>query len=113
MTKNSISPGAVVTVDFPGATGVKRHPALILSTDLYQRTRPDVIIGLLTSQVAAAVQPTDYILQNWSAAGLRLPTAFRTYLSTMPVGAVSVIGHLSPRDWAEVKRCLTQALAVV
>lgn len=82
MSKNSISPRIVVTVDFPGATGVKRRPALIISTDLYHRTRPDIIIGVLTSQVSAATQPTDYILQDWSAAGLRLPTAFRTYLST-------------------------------
>ncbi len=113
MSKNSISPGIVVTVDFPGATGVKRRPALIVSTDLYHRTRPDVIIGVLTSQISAATRPTDYILQDWSAAGLRLPTAFRTYLSTVPNNAVTVIGSLSANDWEGVKHCLAQALAVI
>src|SRR5262245_9337276 len=112
MTRNSISPSVIVTVDFPGATGIKRRPALVVSTDLYQHTRPDVIIGLLTSQVASATQPTDYVLQDWSSAGLRLPTAFRTYLSPVPVGAVTVIGRLSARDWEGVKHCLIKALAV-
>ncbi len=113
MNQNSIEPGIVITVDFPGATGIKRRPALIVSTNLYHRTRPDVIISVLTSQLAAAKQPTDYVLQDWSAAGLRLPTAFRTYLSTVPNNAVIMIGRLSPQDWEGVKDCLAQALAIV
>ena len=72
-----------------------------------------LIIGVLTSQLAAASQPTDYILQDWSVAGLRLPTAFRTYLSTVPSSAVIVIGRLSTHDWERVQHCLAQALAVV
>ena len=113
MSKNSISPGSVITVDFPGATGIKRRPALVISTNLYHRTRPDVIISVLTSQLSAANQPSDYILQDWSQAGLRLPTAFRVYLSTVPNNAITSIGHLSTKDWEEIQRCLKQALAVV
>jgi mRNA interferase MazF len=112
MNKNSISPSIVVTVDFPGATGIKRRPALVISTNLYHHTRPDVIIGVLTSQISGANPPTDYVLQDWAQAGLRLPTAFRVYSSTVPNNAVTAIGHLSPKDWEEIQRCLKQALAV-
>lgn len=39
-------PGDVVTVNFPGALGAKRRPALVVSTDTYHKTRPDVILAL-------------------------------------------------------------------
>jgi len=61
-------------VDFAGATGVKRRPVVVLSSDLYHQHRPDVVLGSLTSQIASATFPTDYILQDWSAAGLHQPS---------------------------------------
>lgn len=39
--------GDVVTVDFPGVTGVKRRPAVVLSLTKYHANRPDVIVGLI------------------------------------------------------------------
>jgi len=50
-------PGDVVTVDFPGALGIKRRPAVVVSTDTYHTTRPDVILAVLTSRVAGATAP--------------------------------------------------------
>ncbi|HVC98182.1 MAG TPA: type II toxin-antitoxin system PemK/MazF family toxin [Pirellulales bacterium] len=66
--------GDVVVADFPGAMGVKRRPAVVLSSSTYHTVRPDVIIGLITSQTASAAGPTDYLLLDWAAAGLRLPS---------------------------------------
>ena len=77
------NPGDVVTVDFPGATGVKRRPAVIVSTAAYHAARPDVILGLLTTQTAKAIGPTDYLLQDWAAAGLHNPSVFRAFLATL------------------------------
>jgi mRNA interferase MazF len=107
-----LKPGDVVTVDFPGALGVKRRPAVVVSTHTYHTTRPDVVLGLLTSQTAGATGPTDYILQDWSAAGLHSSSAFRVFLATLPASSVVVIGHLSDRDWQEVQARLRIALAV-
>lgn len=111
--KQTVRPGDVVTVDFPGATGVKRRPAVIVSTDDYHAARPDVILGLLTSQVAGATAPTDYPLQDWSVAGLRQLSAFRAFLVTMPKASVRVIGHLSDHDWQEVQTRLKIAVSVL
>lgn len=72
----AIQPGDVVTVEFPGATGTKRRPAVVLSTATYHTTRPDVILGLLTSQTSGAVHPSDYLLLDWQQAGLRKPSLF-------------------------------------
>ena len=105
-------PGDVVTVDFPGALGVKRRPAVVISTDAYHAARPDVILALLTSQTAAASGPTDYLLQDWLAAGLHSPSALRAFLATLPAASIVVIGHLSNRDWQEVQARFRMALAV-
>ena len=105
-------PGDVITVDFPGALGIKRRPAVVLSAPIYHATRPDLVLGLLTSQIAGAIGPTDYVLQDWAAAGLHSPSAFRSFLATLPAANVAVIGHRSNRDWQEVKTRLCVALAV-
>ncbi len=45
-----VESGDLVTVDFPAVTGIKRRPAVVLSLETYQANRPDVIVGLITSQ---------------------------------------------------------------
>ncbi|AFY53908.1 growth inhibitor [Rivularia sp. PCC 7116] len=103
--------GDVVTVDFPGVTGVKRRPALILSSATYHKNRPDIIVGLITSQTTG-LGVTDYVLQDWKIAGLRVSSAFRCFIVTLPQSANPVlIGHLSERDWQEVRKCLKTSLA--
>ena len=63
----SVNPGDVVTVDFPGATGVKRRPAVVLSSTIYHSKRPDVILGLITSKTKG-LSATDHVLQDWKSA---------------------------------------------
>jgi mRNA interferase MazF len=107
-----LKPGDVVVVDFPGVTGVKRRPAVVVSSDVYHSIRPDVILGLITSRVAGAIGPTDYALGDWATAGLRLPSLFRSFLVTVPRTAVhQVAGHLSDGDWLAVRARLGTALA--
>jgi mRNA interferase MazF len=108
-----VKPGDVVTVDFPGVRGTKRRPAVVVSTDTYHRTRPDAILGLLTSQVAAATGPTDCVLRDWQTAGLHGQSAFRAFLATMPTASLTTIGHLSEQDWRKVQGCLQVALAII
>jgi mRNA interferase MazF len=108
----ALKPGDVVVADFLGAPGFKRRPTVVITTDLYQATRPDVILAELTTQVAMATAPTDYILRDWAAAGLYKPSAFRVYVNTLaPVGVVW-IGALTGRDWQEVQARLRLGLAV-
>jgi mRNA interferase MazF len=103
--------GDIVTVDFPGVTGIKRRPAVILSSNIYNTTRPDVIIGLITTQTIR-LGATDYILQDWSAAGLRIASVFRCFIVTLPQSANLVsIGHLSDLDWKGVCDCIKIAFA--
>ncbi|MDQ3649260.1 MAG: type II toxin-antitoxin system PemK/MazF family toxin [Acidobacteriota bacterium] len=110
----SYKAGDLVTLDFPGVTGTKRRPAVVLSSAAYHAARPDVIVGLITSQTAGAIAFTDYLLQDWQAAGLRLPSAFRAFLVTIPrTATVARIGRLSDADWQEVRARMLITLDVV
>jgi mRNA interferase MazF len=106
-------PGDVVAINFPGVTGVKRRPAVVLSSEEYHSARPDITVGLITSQTSAALPSTDYALRDWGIAGLHAPSAFRSFLVTLPPTSQPVlVGRLTERDWKEVVKCLRRALAV-
>jgi mRNA interferase MazF len=102
--------GDVVTVDFPAVTGIKRRPAVVLSSEIYHLNRPDVIVGLITSQTKN-LGVTDYILQDWQKSGLRVPSVFRSFIVTLPPSAnVIVIGKLSEQDSQGVRNCVKLSL---
>lgn len=101
-----MKPGTVVTVDFRGATGVKRRPAVVVSSSVYHDERPDVILAVVTSQVEKSNAKTDYLLSDWSSANLTKPSAVRIFLLTSPKTSVIKIGELSENDWGEVQKRL-------
>lgn len=107
----TFNPGDVVTVDFPGVTGTKRRPAVVLSSATYHTIRPDVIVGLITSQTTV-LGATDYTLQDWTTAGLRVASVFRSFVVTLPRSAnLVLIGKLSEHDWKGVRACVKVAFA--
>ena len=109
----TLKPGDVVVADFPGVTGIKRRPAVVVSTYSYHNHRPDAILGAVTTNLSAATAPTDYILTDWAVEGLRHSSAFRAFLITLPQKDIlAVIGHLSNTDWTAVRKCLRRAISV-
>jgi mRNA interferase MazF len=95
--------GDVVWVEFPGVVQTKRRPAVVLSSTTYHSTRPDIIVGLVTSQTTKSNAPTDFLIRDWRSAGLRVPSSFRAFIVTLPQSAVvSTMGNLVPADWTEV-----------
>jgi mRNA interferase MazF len=105
-----VKSGDVVTVDFPAVTGIKRRPAVVLSSETYHENRPDVIVGLITSQTKN-LGVTDYVLQDWQTSGLRVPSVFRSFIVTLPPSAnLVVIGKLSEQDSQGVRNCVKLSL---
>jgi mRNA interferase MazF len=96
-------PGDVVLCNFIGARGMKRRPAVIISTDALHAAGADAIAAELTTQMKKATQATSYELQDWAAAGLRQPSVFRCYLSMILKDDAIVVGRLSDRDWQEAQ----------
>jgi mRNA interferase MazF len=104
--------GDIVVVDFVGVRRIKRRPAVIISSDIYRQWRPDMIIGMLTGQVAKATAPPDYLLRDWQIVGLVKPTAFRAFLYTASrKSIIATIGHVTDHDWQEIVRCIRTAMA--
>ncbi len=104
--------GTVVIADFAGATGIKRRPALVISTALYHAERPDVILTIITSQITKSNAKTDYILEDWASAGLTKPSVMRVYLGMKTPLELTEIGKLSDRDWSEVQKRLRISIEV-
>src|SRR5438874_6674106 len=103
--------GEVFWLDFPGAVKTKRRPAVVVSSHEYHRKRPDAILGLVTSQISKATTPTDHVLNDWTIAGMKVPSAFRTFLVTVPQAVLTArLGRLSDADWQAVQECVRRAL---
>ncbi len=102
----SFSPGDVVVFLSPDIQGPKRGPAVVVSTNDYHASRPDAVVGLLTSQVNQTLCASDHLLVDWPQAGLRKLSVFRAFLTTSPQSEMTYIGHLSARDWVAIQTCL-------
>lgn len=107
-----MKPGDVAVCLFPGTEAAKTRPAVVLSTALYQQHRPDVIVGLITTQVPKVLSPTDCLLLDWKQAGLHAPSYFRLFLVTIPQRDARMVGRLSEADWASVRQCFAAGLAI-
>ena len=107
-----LKPGDVVTARFRGAIATKYRPTVVVSTDLYQATRPDVVVAELTTNIVDATGPTDYVLHDWATAGLHRQSAFGAYFGMHLPSELRWIGHVSDRDWQEIQARLRLALAV-
>ncbi len=102
----------IVISSFPGVVSSKRRPAVVISSETYHRERPDVILALVTTNLANATNATNYILRDRSSANLNRPSAVRNFLFTLPKSEVTEIGELSDRDWTEVQKRLRISIEV-
>ena len=105
-----IEPGDVVTAYLPGASETKRRPPVVVSTLAYHAARPDVLLALITSQVQDANTEFDAVIYDWREAGLKLPSAMRSFLFSKRAADVQRIGRLSNADWTEVQERLRKAV---
>lgn len=107
-----MKPGDVVVGVLAGALETKVRPAMVIASSTYLVERPDVPVGILTTKAPKPTTSTDCILRDWQFAGLRTESYFRAYVLTMHRSELTVIGHLSDRDWSEVKVRVRAAFAV-
>ena len=86
--------------------------ALWYQAGFINKRAPDVLLAVVTSNIAIATAPTDFVLFDWREAGLSEPSAVRIYISPRWQHQVTRIGHLSDADWNEVQARLRLALEV-
>jgi mRNA interferase MazF len=107
-----LRPGDVVVGVLVCAQETKVRPAVVIASSTYLAERRDVLLGIVTTKLPKPPGATDHILLDWRSAGLRAESCFRAYVLTAHRSELSVIGHLSARDWDAVRACVRAAFAI-
>jgi mRNA interferase MazF len=106
--------GSIVLLPFPytDQTGLKRRPALILSTDAYNARRADIIVAPITGNLSTR-QADDTLLADWAAASLLKPSVVKGIIGTVEQRlVVRVLGTLSANDLHKVEQTFANALGL-
>ena len=93
--------GDIVLVPFPftDQSGVKKRPAVIVSSTVYNQARRDVVIMAITSQLKPSGAFGEVIVQDWQAASLLKPSAIKPVFATIEQTLIlKRLGQLSNRD---------------
>ena len=101
--------GDIILVPFPftDQSTVKKRPAVIISSDDYNRYRPDVVIMAVTSQMRSADYFGDIAGKEWQQAGLLKPSVVKPILTTVEKGLViRQLGRISNDDRSELMTTL-------
>jgi mRNA interferase MazF len=107
--------GDVVLVGFPftNLQAIKKRPAVVISSKLYQQNRPDVILMAITSQIRQPVAVGEIFLENWQAVGLLKPSVIKPLIATLEQNQViKVMGKLSEPDQKRLHRTIQTILEV-
>ena len=101
----------LVEIAFSGEVGRKRRPAVIISTDTFNKAGIKRIVAAITGNITPPFRPGDTLLNDWAKAGLLKPSAVRGVLATVDVWDISsFLGSMSSRDLANVEKNLASIL---
>ena len=105
--------GDVILVPFPFTDGSssKKRPAIVISSDDYDRSKPDVILIAVTSQVNIELQFGEILVTDWSAAGLLKPSIIKPVIATVERNLViRKLGELKSPDLEALENILQQII---
>ncbi len=101
--------GDIVLVPFPftDQSAIKKRPAVIISSDEYNRNRPDIILMAVTSQMRSADFYGDLTVKQWQKAGLLMPSVIKPICTTIEKPLVlKTLGRLQKQDMADLDEAL-------
>lgn len=100
-------------MDFTDRSGSKLRPAVVLSSDEYNRRTPDVLIASVTGNLSAIPHPGDHRIKRWKASGLLKPSLAQTKLATVEATIIRrKLGQLDEEDLATLSHGLREALVL-
>jgi mRNA-degrading endonuclease toxin of MazEF toxin-antitoxin module len=101
--------GDVVLVPFPftDQTGLKKRPAIVVSSAAYQKQRRDLIIMAVSSQIRSAPVFGEFEVVEWKKAGLLVPSVSKPILTTIEKRLVlKKLGSLHAADLRSLQASL-------
>ena len=93
--------GDIILVPFPftDQTSSKKRPAVVISSDIYNNDRPDIILMAVTSQMRRLGNTGEAEVKDWQEAGLLKPSLIKPILTTIEKNlVVKKLGNLSEKD---------------
>lgn len=103
----------LVPMDFTDRSASKVRPAVVISSEEYNRTSPDVLIASITSNRNALPHPGDHRIREWKAAGLLKPSLAQTKLATVEAPVIRrKLGELAAEDLETFDAGLREALGI-
>ena len=93
--------GDLVLVPFPftDQTATKKRPAVVVSSDGYNKARPDLILMAITGQFSGHFRIGEIIVSDWKAAGLLKASTIKPILTTVEKSLIiRTLGELSHQD---------------
>jgi mRNA interferase MazF len=105
--------GDVVLVPFPftSQAASKRRPAVVVSKQIYNTARPDVVVMAVTSQLRPSSGPGEVWIHQWHVAGLLKPSAVKPVFATLEQALVlRRLGSLGAGDKAALREAIAESL---
>lgn len=103
--------GDLVLVPFPftDQTGIKKRPAIVVSSEAYQHQRPDVVLMAVTSRI---LQPAgnlgEVLIIEWQKAGLPKASLIKPVFTTIEKKLIlRKLGELQESDRAALRQTLS------
>jgi mRNA interferase MazF len=106
--------GDVVLVGFifPDETGIKRRPAVIISSDVYHTGREEAIIAAITSRTDR-ILVGDHLIDNWQGSGLLFPSVATSIIRTIKQSMIArKLGSMRPPDMEVIDNKLRLVLGL-
>lgn len=103
----------IVLVPFPftNQENIKKRPATIISSAAYNKTKPDLIIMAVTSQIKPAQGLGEFQVSDWQGAGLLKPSVVKPVITTIEKHLIiKTLGHLKKDDQSMLRQTIEAIL---
>jgi mRNA interferase MazF len=105
--------GDVILVPFPftNQLGVKRRPAVVVSSNNYNTSRRDLVIMSITSQIRILLAFGEAFISDWQTTGLIKASVLKPVFTTLEQGLViRTLGVLTIGDLQQLRKVLAMAI---
>lgn len=103
MTEYSRGDVVLVSFIFTDETGVRRRPAVVVSSDAYHGGRQEAIITAITSRTDRTLIG-DHLISDWRGAGLLFPSVATGIIRTIKQSMIAhKLGSMPPTDMKAIE----------
>ncbi len=112
MTKYNRGDVIIVEVKFSDGSGSKLRPALIISDRLYNKSRDEVIVSAITSNVERSFVG-DTEITSWEKAGLKVPSLATAIIQTVKKKLIKKqLGVIDKKEFSQIEKNIAEALGL-